>query len=76
MKIIWPVIASLALSVALGSTGAVAATAPATSCVARDTQNLTPTTRAPAWYVPGVTGPCQAERSEGSVDRCFARGSA
>jgi len=59
MQIVRLVIVSLALSAALGSAGAGAATSPGTPCVAKDTQNLTPTTRAPAWYVPGVTGPCQ-----------------
>ena len=61
MKISRLVIASFASCVVLGSADGAAATSPSTPCVAKDTQNLTPTTRAPAWYVPGVTGPCQAE---------------
>ena len=60
MKIVRLVIVSLALSAVLGSAGAVASTTPGTLCVAKDTQNLTPTTRAPDWYVPGVTGPFDA----------------
>ena len=59
MQIARLVIVSLALSAALGSAGAGAATSPGTPCVAKDTQNLTPTTSAPVWYVLGVTGPCQ-----------------
>jgi hypothetical protein len=31
---------------------------PARQCVPRDTVDLTPTSRAPDWYVPGVTPPC------------------
>jgi len=61
MKIVRLVIASVAAFGALASAGAVAATSPAPLCVAKDTQNLTPTTKAPAWYTPGVTGPCQAD---------------
>ena len=63
MKIIRLVIVSLALCAVHGSAATFAATSPATPCVAKDTQNLTPTTRAPDWYVPGVTGPCQVDKS-------------
>jgi hypothetical protein len=61
MKIVRLVIvsASLALSATVASAGTVAAAGPGSPCVAKDTQNLTPTTRAPAWYVPGVTSLCQ-----------------
>jgi hypothetical protein len=56
MKIVRLVIVSLALCV----WPATAHAASAASCVAKDTQNLTPTTTAPSWYVPGVTRPCAA----------------
>lgn len=72
MKIVRLVIASLALSAALGSAGAVAATNPGTLCIAKDTQNLTPTTRAPDWYVPGVTRPCQEDKSETPIEPATA----
>jgi hypothetical protein len=60
MKIVRLVIVSLALSLAPASAQAVAAASPAAPCVARDTQNLTPTTTAPSWYVAGVTRSCAA----------------
>jgi hypothetical protein len=63
MKIVRLVIASVAAFGVLASAGAVAATSPTSLCIAKDMQNLSPTTTAPAWYVPGVTGPCTAEPS-------------
>jgi hypothetical protein len=54
MKIVRLVIVSLALCVWPASAH-VAAAAP---CVAKDTQNLTPTTTAPSWYVAGAPRPC------------------
>jgi hypothetical protein len=62
MKIVRLVIVSLALCIAPSSAQAVAAASPGAPCVAKDTGNLTPSTTAPPWYVPGVTGPCAAAR--------------
>jgi hypothetical protein len=39
------------------------------TCVATDTENLDPSATAPAWYVPGVTGPCSAPGDEPLVLR-------
>jgi hypothetical protein len=60
MKIVRLAIVSLVLCFAPSSAQAVAASNPSALCVTKDTQNLTPTTTAPSWYVPGVTGPCVA----------------
>jgi hypothetical protein len=63
MKIVRLVIVSLALCVSqLGAHAVAASSAP--SCVAKDTQNLAPTTTAPSWYVPGVTKSCSAGRNQ------------
>ena len=63
MKIVPLVIVSLAFCVcALGIHAAPAGSG--TRCVAKDTQNLTPTTTAPSWYVPGVTKPCVAATTQ------------
>jgi len=36
-----------------------------THCIPRDTKDLTPTLEAPAWYVPGVTQPCDRNTDGG-----------
>jgi hypothetical protein len=40
--------------------------AAAPRCVLRDTTDLSPTLRAPDWYVPGVTRPCSPIREKGA----------
>ncbi|HEX9416377.1 MAG TPA: hypothetical protein VF895_06695 [Gaiellaceae bacterium] len=35
-------------------------------CIAKDTTNLTPTSRAPDWYVPGVTPLCSPVKEKGA----------
>jgi hypothetical protein len=36
-------------------------------CIARDTVDLTPTLRAPDWYMPGVTPPCVSSPEKGAL---------
>ena len=38
-----------------------------THCIAPDTKDLTPTSQAPDWYVPGVTKPCNPTASDGGI---------
>jgi hypothetical protein len=64
MKISRLVIVSLALCLSPLGAHAVAASSAAPPCIAKDTQNLTPTTKAPSWYVPGATTSCGPGRNQ------------